>query len=200
MVELGSARFCPVRPEATAERAAMGDLWATAVLVEMAATEPLGPTASLGLFRVNQAQMAKPEVLADLAEPAATAERFPATAVPEAMRALAARVVPVAMGPRVPTASVLARRVVMAAQGAMARMAVPVDSAAWAVRHWVPGRPARMARMVLAEPVAMPVTAARVEMEPMARAGLLFRPRIAPEEMVATAAALVLKARVEAER
>ncbi len=91
-------------------------------------------------------------------------------------------------------------RGVMAGRVEMARMVALVASEVQAAWHWVQAPTERMEMTALAETVATPGTAERVAVEPMARAVLLFRSSIAPEEMAATAAARALKARVEAER
>jgi hypothetical protein len=87
MAELGSARFCPARQEVMAEPEAMVARWVTEDLEETEAMGPQGPTATLGVFPVNQAQTVLPEVRVALEEPVAKADRFQVTADSEAMQA-----------------------------------------------------------------------------------------------------------------
>lgn len=94
MAELGSARFCPARPEAMEELEeleAMVARWVTEDLEETEAMGPQGPTATLGVFPVNQAQTVWPEVRVALEEPVVKEERFQVTADSEAMQVLEER-------------------------------------------------------------------------------------------------------------
>jgi hypothetical protein len=87
MEELGSVQLCPARPEAMAEPEAMVARWVTEDLEETEAMGPQGPTATLGVFPVNQAQTVWPEVRVALEEPVVKADRFQVTADSEAMQA-----------------------------------------------------------------------------------------------------------------